>query len=80
MRTTLKRSIGQVDGLNGNGHSPLPPLVPVVGVHVSLLAWIAAACLSVALAARFSPSARVTALAIVLAAPLGFGTVRDALR
>ncbi len=27
MRTTLKRSIGQVDGLNGNGHSPLPPLV-----------------------------------------------------
>lgn len=26
MRTTLKRGIGQAGGLNGNGHSPLPPL------------------------------------------------------
>lgn len=26
MRTTLKRGIGRVNGLNGNGHSALPPL------------------------------------------------------
>ena len=25
MRTTLKRGIGRVNGLNGNGHSALPP-------------------------------------------------------
>src|SRR5690349_1780247 len=31
MRTTLKRGIGQVAGLNGNGHSAAPPLFgPIV--------------------------------------------------
>src|SRR5689334_6190170 len=31
MRTTLKRGIGQAAGLNGNGHSALPPLFgPIV--------------------------------------------------
>ncbi len=62
------------------GYSPTRPVLPIVGVHVSLLAWIAAACLSTALAARISPGARVTAIAVVFAAPLGFGTVRDAAR
>jgi hypothetical protein len=31
MRTTLKRGIGQAPGLNGNGHSGVPPLFgPIV--------------------------------------------------
>src|SRR3954465_4636918 len=31
MRTTLKRGIGQAAGLNGNGHSSVPPLFgPIV--------------------------------------------------
>jgi LCP family protein required for cell wall assembly len=55
MRTTLKRGIGQAAGLNGNGHSAVPPLFgpvaryrqpepprrSVIGVILRGLAWFA---------------------------------------
>ena len=58
------------------------PIAPVVGVHPSLAAWVAAACAAVALVVRLAPNRRGVRAAVsaLLIAPLGFGTGRDAIR